>query len=64
MSPISTAIATGGPRIAIFSAMRSAFQALGRSGELGDRADARSFADMLELLGVSEQLAMAAKYER
>jgi 2-methylisocitrate lyase-like PEP mutase family enzyme len=49
---------------AIFSATRAAFEELGRSGALGGAADVRSFADMLELLGVSEQLALAAKYER
>ena len=49
---------------AIFSAVRGALEELGRNGALGDAADTRSFTDMLELLDVSEQLALAAKYER
>ena len=49
---------------AAFRAVRDALAELRRSGEIREGQDPRVFADMIELLGVSEALALAAKYER
>ncbi len=49
---------------AAFRAVRDAMAELRRSGEIREGQDPRLFADMIELLGVSQALALAAKYER
>ena len=47
-----------------FRAMRDAMAELARNGALAAGQDPRLFAEMVELLGVPEQLERAAKYER
>ena len=49
---------------AAFRAMRDAMAELASTGALAAGQDPRVFAEMLELLGVPEQLERAAKYER
>ncbi len=49
---------------AVFRAVRDAMAELRKRGELRSGQDARTFAEMIELLGVREQLDRAAKYER
>ena len=49
---------------AVFRAVRDAMAELRNRGELRSGQDARAFAEMIELLGVREQLDRAAKYER